>query len=533
MAEAPAHCALPAQIECPQAWALARPVTVFARRLLPLTSVAVLLLGPPIARSLEGKAIWWFCWQPGDAAWLVALMLLGCIAALAVRAAVRRVCSAGLSRAFDHLFIVGLGAGLLTNLSFYSAGHSGWRFGQFSAEMQLAWLLLVAVAAWSAGRPDSQVLIRCRQLAEIISPAALLLIVQLFRAPTLPRTMDPLPRPSRGAITGLRVLPPVHLFIFDEWSYQRTFEAGQVRPNLPNLAALARECTVYHSAKSPGIETAQSVPGILRSSSGSSTISGGVAGFAVGNRFVPAESCPSLFDAVEGLGYQRVLGHFGYALNLWAEGKVDCCRSYLWYPRPRSPAEHLLLPLHDAAFYWTDPITPTLHLKLKTRINDAAVLETHRGLTADSLALVTRPDPVFSVLHWPLPHHPYLLNPDGSYRGAASAAWEKGNLEGYQRNLAVLDAKIGELVAAMKAAGTWNNSLLVLTSDHGWRNDPARQPGDDLRHVPLMVKLPGHTEPRQVDADIELSRLGELIASIVQPPAASTRPAGSGQARLD
>lgn len=416
---------------------------------------------------------------------------------------------------------------MLGNLSFYSSRHSGWYFGQFGAEMQLAWLVLVGVAAWSAGRPNSRLLPGCRQFAAILSPAALLLIVELLRAPTLARTMDPLPVPQRSAIVGLRVLPPVHVFIFDEWSYQRTFQAGKVRPRLRNLAALANECTVYHAAQSPGDATSASIPGILRPGPGASSIVDGLAGFTVDERFVPAESYPSLFDAVQGLGYQRVMAHFGYALNLWAQGKVDCCRTYLWYPRPRSPVEHLLLPLHEASFYWTDPVTPTLHVKLKARINDIPILEAHRGLAADSLALVTRPDPVFSVLHWPLPHHPYVLNPDTSYRGADPASWDKSNLSGYERNLAVLDATIGRLVTAMKEAGTWNNSLLVLTSDHGWRDDPARRSTDDLRHVPLLVKLPGQAEAREVDTVYELSRLDQLIASAVQGQQAATRPANA------
>lgn len=74
----------------------------------------------------------------------------------------------------------------------------------------------------------------------------------------------------------------------------------------------------------------------------------------------------------------------------------------------------------------------------------------------------------------------------------------KGSLrELYQAEATAFDAYFGEFIAALKREGLYNNSLIVLTSDHGeeffehggWMH--AHSLYNELLRVPLMIKFPG------------------------------------------
>jgi arylsulfatase A-like enzyme len=70
-------------------------------------------------------------------------------------------------------------------------------------------------------------------------------------------------------------------------------------------------------------------------------------------------------------------------------------------------------------------------------------------------------------------------------------------LELYQAEVAAFDAYFGDFVAALKREGLYDNSLIVLTSDHGeeffehggWSH--AHSLYDELLRVPLLIKFPG------------------------------------------
>ena len=67
----------------------------------------------------------------------------------------------------------------------------------------------------------------------------------------------------------------------------------------------------------------------------------------------------------------------------------------------------------------------------------------------------------------------------------------------YDSGIAYMDNKIGDLFNILRAAGLYENSLIILTSDHG---EEFQEHGrmlhnnlfyDETMHVPLIVKLPG------------------------------------------
>ena len=76
----------------------------------------------------------------------------------------------------------------------------------------------------------------------------------------------------------------------------------------------------------------------------------------------------------------------------------------------------------------------------------------------------------------------------------------------YDGCIANIDSKIGNLLARLRELGLYENTLIVITSDHGEAMGEHDMIGhgagyvyQDLVHVPLLVKYPGQHEAHQSD----------------------------------
>src|SRR5690606_6988824 len=127
----------------------------------------------------------------------------------------------------------------------------------------------------------------------------------------------------------------------------------------------------------------------------------------------------------------------------------------------------------------------------------------NRDLQKETLYLIrSSPASTFSLIHYPLPHGPWIFGPDGTYRGPYKGARMSHNAEGYRNHLAYLDLVIGQFLDAMREDGMFDQATIVITSDHSWRLDATSEgklhDGEEVRHVPLFIKLPGQTTAGRV-----------------------------------
>lgn len=156
-------------------------------------------------------------------------------------------------------------------------------------------------------------------------------------------------------------------------------------------------------------------------------------------------------------------------------------------------------------------------------------------------------------LHAPI--HPALVNRDGTgvgsldvgrYLLADTVRASDGQPTRYSRlydeALRYVDARIERVVDVLRSAGVWDNTVLIVTSDHGetmgergvngHRN---HYPYDELLHVPLLVRTPDDSRFEagngdRISAPFSLSWLHELIAEIadIDPMGLSARsPSGT------
>lgn len=485
--------------------------------------VVFLLFGPYLANLLSHGTRYLSMWRTSDTILVLFCMLSLAFACVAVDGLVRRLGPPWLIRLVGHLFVLAFGAGLLTNLWFHNQRVHGYHISQYGMEMRTLWLALVAVVAFSLARPQSRLVARCRQVCLVLSPAVVILVFQMFVGRTYLPAMDPLPSPAAEAdAPAAGRTPPVYVFLFDAWSYDRTYdESGKLRSIFPNLARLSERAVVLHDAHSPGADTNASIPRILYSTPLAARWNSGRCAFERDGELVPSTQFESIFARARAGGAQTFMVGYCMPFRELLGDQVDTYRCYPWLPQYRHPCPmaETLVHAFRATQYWTDPWSPLLQRKLVRRVDDSRALRLFADLNADVLSILTEQSShALAVFHHPVPHNPYLLNPDGSYRGPVDPeAWSYDYEDGYERNLGALDQQIGEFMNGLQAAGRFDEALLILTSDHAWSQDPAGaedRPMCDRTHVPLIIKLPGQKTGTAGSALIETWRLGELIAEV-------------------
>lgn len=120
--------------------------------------------------------------------------------------------------------------------------------------------------------------------------------------------------------------------------------------------------------------------------------------------------------------------------------------------------------------------------------------------------------PAFHFIHPALPHRPWLLSPSGhttsflpklvTDESDPSYAFEnRMEFQFSATQIGAVDAMIGELLEHLRSLPTWDDTLLVITSDHGTNLTPPNMGRmriteanrEEALRVPLFIKAPGQT----------------------------------------
>ena len=144
-------------------------------------------------------------------------------------------------------------------------------------------------------------------------------------------------------------------------------------------------------------------------------------------------------------------------------------------------------------------------------------------------------EPTLDFLHLLMPHHPWRYLPSGvTYPphdlGGRKGGWGKQewpmtvNRQSHLLQLAYTDRLLGEVIDRLQRRGMWEESLVVVTADHGESFVPGsqgRRVSDDVEThaqiawVPMFVKEPGQTRMTVSDADWEQVDLLPTVADLL------------------
>lgn len=340
-------------------------------------------------------------------------------------------------------------------------------------------LLAVAFAALTA------TLIKFHQLAtvffvymSIVSVGLTALFIAQVGLVGKPWTSDGAKSRSTSSLTSTiplnSELPPVFLIVFDGMDADVLAENGQVDPSLfPHFAALARTSAFFTNATSNYFDTSVSIQSL-------------VTGVYYGDDgFFQAQD-----SSIQDVGVLKILKDAGYSVVLHSNFSqlVKCGDERFFLCRAEATAV-VNKGIHKVARDFAIDFVPR-KISLSARdlilkifpgsvtiiIPFPSIHQYDRPLWNQFLAGVGRsesPGKVYLV-HLTLPHHPYELDrmgrrtrtigPDGGFDDLKQMA------NNYREQVTFVDTLLGELIEKLKAEGLYNQSLLVVTADHGPRS---------------------------------------------------------------
>jgi hypothetical protein len=288
--------------------------------------------------------------------------------------------------------------------------------------------------------------------------------------------------------------PHVVLLVLDEFPGDTLLgpdgrvDAGR----FPNFAALAGDSTWFHNAHTAYDSTTKAVPLVLD----------GIRPHP-GTAPIVRDHPHSIFTA---------LGRRGYRIVTSEEATAMCPPRYCPSERRRRPA-----------------IIPNLKGGRAERF----------GEFVSSIRASRRP--TLWMKHALLPHGPWVYLPSGRRSRGEGPELLPGmqtvpgfyddyltdhNEQRYLLQLGFVDRLLGRLVARLKSQGIYDDTLIVVTADHGFawqvgvptRRSVSQSNVNELGPVPLFVKAPQQTHGRMDDALAQTLDVTPTIADVLNVP---------------
>jgi hypothetical protein len=337
--------------------------------------------------------------------------------------------------------------------------------------------------------------------------------------------------PQSDAVVGNKEVSVLQI-VLDEFSLAPLLDAeGNINAQrFPGFAELAATSTWYRNNVSASNFTHQAVPAILSSQTPSKdaapflsayprnifTLFGGkipVSGVEPVTSLCPVRVCPKAGESRWSLNASRLKGFFRDA-------------SYVYGQRVFPPALRKRIPSVDGAWGGFGAVAN----KFKEQYSNGALSQPDALLSAVG-SLVDSAGPQVSVVHALVPHAPWRLTPDMrvaplsptiSTMNPDSADGIRDEYQTYLYQVGAVDAVIQKALKELKNSGRWNNTMIVLTADHGISFIPTMpqrhtdftesQQVADIYRIPTFIKYPNQNEP--VVSDCASTNL-DLLPTII------------------
>jgi hypothetical protein len=286
-------------------------------------------------------------------------------------------------------------------------------------------------------------------------------------------------------------------WLFDETDYRITFVDRPRGLNLPELDRLRGETFFSEQTFPPGAYTAVSIPSYLTGRVVDRPPWPGArrnlrVHYSDGDDSSAWDESNTLFSDMKSLGAKTALVGWYLPYCTMTRNTADECMRWPHYNQFKRPySDNFATSLVNLAsdILYLRPNRAWFHI------------QTYRSILAESEKLMDDPSYDFVFVHWPAPHAPWIYDRE---KGQLTDSNSKG-VTGYFDNLALLDKTVGELRRRMEKSGEWDESTILLSTDHGWNSVKEYDGGNDHR-IPFMVKLPhkhpGYTYSRPFNAII-------------------------------
>jgi hypothetical protein len=323
--------------------------------------------------------------------------------------------------------------------------------------------------------------------------------------------------------------PRIVWIIFDELDQYLAFENRPKTVDLPQFDRLRTESVFASHVQSPGNSTLIAMPELITGRVYSQVEPANPDHLMVvekdGGPQLDWARQPNVFSAARAKGFNAaVVGWhhpYGRLLNenltycFWQPSLANNVEAYGEVPSTLDAMiDRVSDQLHAIPFLTRRGIIDPDRRFRARRIAKLKAMMEHATRTATdrSLGLV--------LLHLPVPHLPGLYD-----RTKDKLANEHSN--DYLDNLELSDRTLGELRRAMEANGTWQETTLLVSSDHPFRvatwqgsilrSDEVERAtgGEDHPFIPFMLKLAGNTSPLEYRPEFSSLLTHDLILGVL------------------
>ncbi|OGS22911.1 MAG: hypothetical protein A2252_07480 [Elusimicrobia bacterium RIFOXYA2_FULL_39_19] len=265
----------------------------------------------------------------------------------------------------------------------------------------------------------------------------------------------------------------IHLILFDGVAYVPIYNGDKISEEFPNIAELAKNSCVFYNGYSPGTQTFTSM-GRLTTGINYKYFKAHYCGLYGkmndNDEWNKVDVSKSLFKVSKDYGYNNVLLGEYHQYGTLFEKYLDYARVY----SVDSKYNYMLGKLINYLFLRGDIYArDTFYALFKGYIEKANENKSN----------------TLFFTHFNTPHVPYIFNKNG-FKNEYHKMLLKGTTykeeERYLDQLRYVDVKVGEIIKTLKENGSYEDSLIILTTDHPWpwiyRKESER--------IPFIIKKP-------------------------------------------
>lgn len=299
----------------------------------------------------------------------------------------------------------------------------------------------------------------------------------------------------------------IFIFLFDGMDYNFLYSDDKtVSDKFPNMKDFSQVAVNYHRAISPGTTTRNAMTGLL---AGRRFNPIKIIGDAIyetdknGDTIPVAIDKDNIFSHAQDQGFETIMygNYLPYCQMIGPH--LNHCRSFSRYN-------------YSSVWYHfsiLDPILATIHLwPHRTPVDFLSgpiSLRFHRQLLEQTYQLailhMESTQPLFQFAHFGIPHPPFIY--DNSF-----TPWnnrQQPNPANYDKQLQYADRFFGRLLDSLRDANKFENSTIVILSDHAYRGTSTP---DTVTHVPMMIKLPSSTKRRDNFKEVQTEEILKLLS---------------------
>jgi hypothetical protein len=319
--------------------------------------------------------------------------------------------------------------------------------------------------------------------------------------------------------------------IFDEWDQRLCFDDRPEHLALPEIDRFRGVSFAATNAYPPGPTTLESMPALITGRVVAKAEPRGPAELRLTLRGGPTpldwRQAPNVFDAARELGFDTALvGVYHPYCRVLANSLTSCW----WTDMPR-PINSNGETLGEAMRGQTRSLFETWRLSAFGQSLSTArkAREFPRALERAAAAAA---DPAYGLVlaHLLTPHFPHAWD-----RRTETFTLGNAPLRGYYDSLALTDRALGRLRRAMEAAGVWDSTTVLLSSDHAMKHAMLLDGKADQR-VPFLLKFAGQSDGMAYEPAFNTVLTRDLLLDILRGKIANAREASQwldGRQRLD